>query len=218
MKHIAGTAILHTGLPRALPDVSPQLRRRLQEYIKLLREWKAVTNLISKEGLEDVWTRHIADCLQLIGLAPNARRWLDIGAGAGFPSVVIACHLAEFSNTQIHAVESDGRKCVFLREVARNLHLPLRIYNRRAESLSPDEIWPLDALTARAFATLSKTLQVAAPFLNQGAIGLFPRGKTAMSELDSINNGCYSCECVPNSSNGGGVIFVIQRRKSANPL
>jgi 16S rRNA (guanine527-N7)-methyltransferase len=168
--------------------------------------------------LEDVWIRHIADCLQLISLAPNAKHWLDIGAGAGFPSVVIACQLADFPDTRVHAVESDGRKCVFLREVARKLQLPLCVHNRRAESLSPAEIWPVDILTARAFSTLAKILDIAEPFLNEGAIAVLPRGKTTARELDDITNNCYSCECVANGSEGGGVILIVERRKLANPL
>jgi 16S rRNA (guanine527-N7)-methyltransferase len=195
------------------------VRDRLQGYIRLLHKWKSVTNLISNEGLEHVWMRHIADCLQLIGLAPNAKYWLDIGAGAGFPSVVIACQLAEVPETQIHAVESDGRRCVFLREVARELRLPLRVYNRRAETILPAELSQINALTARAFATLPKTLEIAAPFLDAGAIGLFPRGKTAVNELDDINNDCYSCQSIPNACGRGGYILVVQsRQKLANLL
>jgi 16S rRNA (guanine527-N7)-methyltransferase len=207
-----------TGLPRALPGVSRQMRDRLQEYTRLLHKWKSVTNLISGDGLEDVWLRHIADCLQLISLAPNAKCWVDIGSGAGFPSVVIACQLAELPDTQVHAVESDGRRCVFLREVARNLRLPMRVHHRRAESLSPAELPPVNALTARAFATLSKTLEVATPFLDAGAIGLFPRGKTAPNELRDINSDCYSCQSVPNACGGGGYILVVEKPKLANPL
>jgi 16S rRNA (guanine527-N7)-methyltransferase len=205
-------------LPQALPGVSLQVRERLQKYIRLLHEWKSVTNLISKNGLEEVWLRHIADCLQFVSLAPNAKGWLDIGSGAGFPSVVIACQLAELPDTHIHAVESDGRRCVFLREVARTLRLPMHVHNRRAESLSPTELPPVNALTARAFATLSRTLEIAAPFLDAGAIGLFPRGKTAVNELGDINKHCYSCQSVPNTYDGSGCILVVQRPKLANPL
>jgi 16S rRNA (guanine527-N7)-methyltransferase len=208
---------LISRLTRMLPDISPPVRARLQEYIGLLDKWRLVTNLISNEGLQDVWVRHIADCLQLIDLAPNAKCWLDIGAGAGFPSVVIACKLADLPNTQIHAVESDGRRCVFLREVARRLGLPMHVHNRRAELLTPAQLSPIDALTARAFATLSKTLQIARPFLDTGAIGLFPRGKTSERKLDEIMNDCYSRQFVPNEFSGGSIL-VIQRRKLANPL
>jgi 16S rRNA (guanine527-N7)-methyltransferase len=190
------------------------VRGLLQGYIRLLHKWKSVTNLISDEGLEHVWIRHIADCLQLSPLAPNAKHWLDIGAGAGFPSVVIACQLAELPDSQIHAVESDGRRCVFLREVARELRLPLRIYNRRAETILPAEVSPINALTARAFATFPKTLEIAKPFLDAGAIGLFPLGKTAVNELDAIKKDCYSSQSVPNACSGGGYILVVQRHKN----
>jgi 16S rRNA (guanine527-N7)-methyltransferase len=215
---VAG-GFLHNRVPPALDDVvSPKLRQRLLAYIQLLLAWSSVTNLVSKKALEDVWERHIADSLQLVDLAPNATSWLDLGAGAGFPSVVIACQLAERAGAQVHAVESDGRKCVFLREVARKLHLPLlHVHNRRAESLSYTEMWPIDALTARAFASLSKTLRIAVPFLDHGATAVLPRGRTTSRELDDVNSVCYSCECVPNGSKRG-VILIIQRRKLANPL
>jgi len=209
---------LHNAPRRTSSEISPQVLIRLQEYVKLLREWRLVTNLLSSEALDDVWFRHIEDCLVLIRLAPEAKCWLDIGAGAGLPSVVVACHLVDVQGACVYSVDSDGRKCVFLREVARRLELPLRVYNRRAESLSPAEIWPVDVLTARAFATLPKILGIAKPFVTAGAVALLQRGKTATSELDEIDNNCYSCESVPSMSGGGGTIFHIKRRKLASTI
>jgi len=209
---------LHNAPQRGLPDIPPHMLIRLQEYVRLLREWKPVTNLLSNRAFDDVWFRHIADCVPLIRLAPEATRWLDIGAGAGLPSVVVACHLADVQGACVYSVDSDRRKCVFLREVARKLRLPMRVYNRRAESLSPAEFWPVDVITARAFAALPKILGIAEPFLSAGAVALLPRGKTATGELAEIDNNCYSCEPVPNMSGGDGVIFHITRRKLASTI
>jgi 16S rRNA (guanine527-N7)-methyltransferase len=204
--------------PDSLIEVSPRTLLRLKKYVGLLREWNLVTNLLSTEGLDNIWSRHIADCLQLLPLAADSKHWLDIGTGAGFPSVVVACQLADTPNARIHSVDSDGRKCVFLREVARQLELPLQVYNRRAESLTPSEIWPVDILTSRAFASLPNILHIAGSFLDAGAVALLLRGKSAASELDEIDNSCYLAECLPSESGGGGMIFRIKRRTLAKSI
>jgi 16S rRNA G527 N7-methylase RsmG len=92
----------------------------------------------------------------------------------------------------------------------------LRVYNRRAEALTPSEIWPIDILTSRAFASLPKILSAADTFLSAGAIALLLRGRSAASELDEIDDNCYSAERFPSESGGGGFIFRIKRRTSAN--
>ena len=98
---------------------SPEIQRRLIAYVELLDKWRNVTNLMSAASFDAIWTRHIEDCLQLSYLAPSALRWLDIGTGAGLPGLIIAIQLADIPGALIDCVESDARKCAFLRETAR---------------------------------------------------------------------------------------------------
>ncbi len=126
-----------------------------------------------------VWVRHIADSAQLIALAPAAKRWLDMGSGAGFPGLVLAIQLADVPGAIVHCIESDQRKCAFLREAARATGAAARIHPIRVEVIEPDALGPVDAVTARAFAPLPLTLKLARPWIERGAIAVFPRGESS---------------------------------------
>ena len=103
----------------ALIPVSRETEARLDRYLALLREWQAKTNLIAPSTLPKLWTRHVADTLQLLKLAPSAKTWADFGSGGGFPGVVLACALAETSGAMVHLIERNGKKAAFLREALR---------------------------------------------------------------------------------------------------
>src|SRR5262245_35908813 len=102
----------------ALVPVSRETLARLDRFVATLLTWQRRINLIAPATVREIWTRHVADSLQLLALAPTARVWLDLGSGGGFPGLVIACALAETSGTRVHLVESNGKKAAFLREAA----------------------------------------------------------------------------------------------------
>src|SRR5881275_2321252 len=108
----------------ALTPVSRETEARLDRYVALLLEWQAKTNLVAPSTLATLWTRHIADSLQLLALAPSAKVWLDLGSGGGFPGVVLACALAETPGTIVHLVERNAKKAAFLREALRVTSTP----------------------------------------------------------------------------------------------
>jgi 16S rRNA (guanine527-N7)-methyltransferase len=152
-------------------------------FIEVLDRWRLKTNLISNSTFPSVWTRHIADSAQLIALAPRAKRWVDMGSGAGFPGLVIAIHLADVPGAIVHCIESDGRKCAFLREAARATGAAAIIHPVRVEAIEPESLGPVDAVTARAFAPLPLTLKLARPWMERGAIAVFPRGESAKDQI-----------------------------------
>ena len=130
-----------------------------------------------------LWTRHIANSLQLIALAPRAQIWVDLGSGGGFPGLVIACALAETPGAQVHLVESNAKKAAFLREAARLTGAPAVIHAERIADFvrhAPDRV---DVVTARALAPLAELLAEAYPLLKSGAVGLFPKGQDVAAEL-----------------------------------
>jgi 16S rRNA (guanine527-N7)-methyltransferase len=170
----------------ALVPITPEIEASLAIYVELLGRWRKITNLISEASFADVWTRHIADSAQLLALAPEARRWVDLGSGAGFPGMVIAIQLAGVSDAQVHCLESDQRKCAFLREVARATGAPAEIHAARIESIDPGSLAPVDAVTARAFAPLPRLLELARVWIAQGAVGVFPRGRSAETQLETV--------------------------------
>src|SRR6202022_193903 len=102
-----------------LTPVSRETAARLDRYVDLLLEWQAKTNLVAPSTLPNLWTRHIADSLQLLTLAPSAKVWVDLGSGGGFPGVVLACALAETPGAMVHLVERNAKKAAFLREALR---------------------------------------------------------------------------------------------------
>src|SRR5215475_10431241 len=137
-----------------LTPVSRETEERLDRFVELLLAWQKTTHLISPSTIPTLWTRHVADSLQLIDLAPTARLWVDLGSGGGFPGVVIACVLAETPGARIHLVESNTRKAAFLREAARVTGAPAVIEAMRIEKFVANFSPVPDVLTARALLPL----------------------------------------------------------------
>ncbi|HEY1707595.1 MAG TPA: RsmG family class I SAM-dependent methyltransferase, partial [Rhizomicrobium sp.] len=72
-------------------SVSRETLGHLKLYIGVLREWNAQHNLVSAGSLADVWRRHVWDCAQIARYVPaDAKTLADLGAGAGFPGLVLA--------------------------------------------------------------------------------------------------------------------------------
>src|SRR5215475_10457579 len=99
-----------------LVPVSRETRERLDRFVELLLMWQRTVNLVAPSTVPHLWTRHVADSLQLLDLARDARVWIDLGSGGGFPGLAIACALAERPATCVHLVESNLKKAAFLRE------------------------------------------------------------------------------------------------------
>jgi 16S rRNA (guanine527-N7)-methyltransferase len=167
----------------ALIPVSRETSARLDRFVALLIAWQAHTNLIARSTIPVIWTRHIADSLQLLDLAPHAKVWADLGSGAGFPGIVIACALADTEGAKVHLVESIGKKVAFLREAAQVTGAPAVVHATRIEDFVDKAPESIDVVTARALAPLPKLLALAYPLLKKGALGLFPKGQDVASEL-----------------------------------
>jgi len=167
---------------RAAFDVSRETMARLERHLTLLERWNPRINLVSRTTLPDAWSRHVADSAQLWRLRPpDARLWLDLGSGAGFPGLVIAALAAEASpGLLVRLVESDQRKAAFLREAARAAGLGVEVLDARVESLPPQGA---DVVSARALAPLAALLPMLEKHRRPGGIGLFPKGGTVHKEI-----------------------------------
>jgi 16S rRNA (guanine527-N7)-methyltransferase len=166
-----------------LVPVSRETISRLDRFVELLIAWQQHTNLIARSTMPTLWTRHVADSLQLIGLAPDALVWADLGSGAGFPGLVVACAIAETEGAHVHLVESIGKKATFLREAVRVTGAPATVHATRIEDFVDKRPESLDVVTARALAPLPELLGIAYPLLKRGALGLFPKGQDVAVEL-----------------------------------
>src|SRR5262249_56933551 len=120
----------------ALTPVSRETLERLDRFVALLLAWQRTTSLIAPSTVTHLWTRHVADSLQLLDLAPHARIWVDLGAGGGFPGLVIACALAGRPDVQVHLVESNTKKAAFLREAQRITEAPANVHVARIEDFA----------------------------------------------------------------------------------
>ncbi len=167
----------------ALMPVSRETSVRLDRFVALLLAWQEHTNLIARSTMPVIWTRHIADSLQLLDLAPQAKVWADLGSGAGFPGIVIACALADTPGARVHLVESIGKKATFLREAVEVTGAPAIVHAIRIEDFVDKAPESIDVVTARALAPLPKLLPLAYPLLKKGALGLFLKGQDVASEL-----------------------------------
>jgi 16S rRNA (guanine527-N7)-methyltransferase len=167
----------------ALTPVSRETAERLDRFVELLLSWQQRMNLIASSTEAQVWTRHVADSLQLLALAPQARVWVDLGSGGGFPGLVIACALAETEGAQVHLVESSTKKAAFLREAGRVTGAPVSVHASRIDEFVASAPQAVDVVTARALAPMGKLLAHAYPLLKKGAFGLFPKGQDVDREL-----------------------------------
>jgi 16S rRNA (guanine527-N7)-methyltransferase len=198
----------------ALVPVSRETTERLDRFAALLLDWQSRMNLIAASTVTTLWTRHIADSLQLLALAPQARKWADLGSGAGFPGVPIACALAGEGRTEVHLIESNQKKAAFLREAVRVTGAPAVVHAERVADFARAFHGDLDAITARALAPLPKLLSIAYPLLKKGAQGLFPKGQDVEAELTQATK-CWSIQgaLVPSRTDPKSRIVMIREAK-----
>ncbi|MGY4283241.1 16S rRNA (guanine527-N7)-methyltransferase [Bradyrhizobium sp. LM2.7] len=166
-----------------LAPISRETEARLDRYIGLLREWQAKTNLVAPSTLPQLWTRHIADSLQLVDLAPSAKRWADLGSGGGFPGVVLACAMTGTAGASVHLVERIAKKAAFLREAIRVTASPGVVHLAEIGDSVDRITGPVDCVTARALAPLHQLIGFAEPLMRQGAKALFLKGQDVEAEL-----------------------------------
>ncbi len=162
-----------------LAGASPERMADLEAFRLRLIEANAVMNLVGPDSLPDFWNRHAWDSAQLLDLAPEARTWADLGAGAGFPGVVLAILSKERPDAYVWLIDSLQKRCRFLQVVVDALGLPATVVWGRAEA----QTLKVDVVTARAVAPLEKLLGYAQPYLQRGAQGLFLKGEKAEAEL-----------------------------------
>ena len=192
---------------QALTGASDAQMADLERFREMLEAGNAVMNLVGPATLPDFWNRHAWDSAQLLRLAPSARTWADLGAGAGFPGLVLAILFKDVPGATVHLVESMAKRCRFLTSVSDALALPVVIHNMRAEDLS----MTVDIVTARACAPMSRLLGYARPYLKRGATGLFLKGQDVVSELeDATTSWKFSSRLIESLSDPRGRIVEVK--------
>jgi 16S rRNA (guanine527-N7)-methyltransferase len=191
-------------------NVSAQALRRLESFVALLIEWQRKTNLIAPSTLPEIWSRHVADSLQLLDLAPDAKTWIDLGSGGGFPGLVIACSLEP--PALVHLVESNMKKAAFLREAVRVTGVPAQVHAQRIEDFAKTFQGPVDVVTARALAPMPKLFDLIEPFVKKGAKGLLLKGQDVEAELtESSKYWKVQADLIPSKTDPAGRIVVLRQ-------
>lgn len=205
----AGGPELLTGLP----SVSRETLGRLALYADLLQRWQARINLVGPATLPDLWQRHMLDSAQLMAHLPASVGTLilaDIGSGAGFPGLVLAALGVGQSGGHVHLIESDTRKCAFLREVGRVMGLPaVTVHNRRIEAAALPPL--VDCVTARALAPLDQLLVYTRRLLRPGGTALFLKGESWQAEVAAaqVAGHTFTFHAHPSITQFGAVILAV---------
>jgi 16S rRNA (guanine527-N7)-methyltransferase len=193
----------------ALTPVSRETEARLDRYVALLLEWQAKTNLVAPSTLPELWTRHIADSLQLLILAPNAKVWIDLGSGGGFPGIVLASALAEIPDAAVHLVERNAKKAAFLREALRVTGARGTVHLADIGDIVERISGPVDCVTARALAPLHQLIGFAEPLVRKGATALFLKGQDVETELTEATK-YWTIQPQLHSSRTGGGGWIVE--------
>lgn len=191
-------------------NVSRETLERLRRYADTLIKWQNSINLVAPDSLKDLWRRHMLDSAQLgAHLPPQAKCLVDLGSGAGFPGLV----LAVLGTPNVHLIEVDARKCVFLAEAARAAGLtpgqnPV-IHRARIEDVAGIHA---GVVTARACAPLERLLGYAEPFLAPDTLCLFLKGGRVEEELTAAEKTWRMVvERIPSLSDASGTILRIRQ-------
>ncbi|MBM2716126.1 16S rRNA (guanine(527)-N(7))-methyltransferase RsmG [Mesorhizobium caraganae] len=204
-----------TSLQEAAGPVSRETFERLVAFQQLFLKWNRSINLAAPSTLDDVWGRHILDSAQLARIAPEAKRWADLGSGGGFPGLVLAFLLVERDGASIDLVESNRKKASFLQAVIGQFGLPARVVARRIDDsyalVSTPEI-----VTARALAALPALLDLSAPWLTKGSRALFHKGRDYRAEVEeSTHRWAFDLVEHPSMTDAHGVILEVTDLRAA---
>ncbi len=192
-------------------NVSRETLDRLQLYAALLVKWQKSINLVGNSTLDDLWRRHFLDSAQLAsiisGNAGEHPLCVDMGAGGGFPGLVLAA--MGVGNWTL--IESDTRKCVFLNEVVRQCEISATIRHQRVEGI---EDLQADIVTARAFAPLDRLLAYSEPIMKEGGTAIFPKGQRHQTEILAAKaEWSFDLTEYDSATDEDGKILIIQKVK-----
>lgn len=163
-------------------DVSRETIEKLKQFEALVRKWNPKINLVSKSSLDNLWSRHIVDSIQVIRTLNPKGKWVDLGSGGGFPGLVVALFAStELPDLTVTLIESDQRKAAFLRNAARECQATCTVLSKRIEQVEPQ---CADILSARALADLAKLLEFSERHLKPDGTALFPKGITWEKEVE----------------------------------
>jgi len=202
---IAAVAPYTARLTRSVESVAADL----ESYAELLRKWQRIQNLVSRETLTELWSRHMADSLQaLTRIAETDSSFIDLGSGGGFPAIPIATALKGRAHYLL--VEPTTRKVSFLRTVARELGLDVKVESRRIEQIDPRETFVPDVITSRALANLATLCEMMLPFFGPNTRAILHKGREHVEELQQASTGfAFNVLVTRSDTDPNGVLLEL---------
>lgn len=190
-------------------DVSRETFERLEAYVALIEKWNPKINLVSKSSLPEIWDRHIWDSAQIFDIAVEGSVWADFGSGGGLPGIVLAIFAKELRpDTQFYLVESDQRKCAFLRNAVREIGLNVKVHAERIEVLDPIGA---SVISARALTDLNGLLEFVERHSAKNGVAILPKGETWEKEiLQAQENWSFEYEEITSKTNNDAAILKIK--------
>jgi 16S rRNA (guanine527-N7)-methyltransferase len=196
-------------------NVSRETMGDLSKMVELLIKWNKTINLVGKSTTDCIWARHILDSAQMWSLRPdNLKTWVDLGSGGGFPALVLAIlGKTQTPGVCFHMIESDARKCAYLRNVSRETSLNTKIHTARIEK---SEVIMADVVSARALASVDMLLSLSQKFLTDSAFCLFLKGQACDKEEEKARESwIFQSEKTKSISDDTGSILKIWNIKRA---
>lgn len=189
-------------------EILKESQFELQQFVEFVLRWQRTINLIAPLTIPDIWERHVVDSAQLMEYIPNdARVLVDMGSGGGFPGVVLAIINKVINGPieQFVLVESDVKKCIFLREAARVFMLPITVMNKRLEDIRLENV---DVVTARALKSVEELFILGQGVISEKTICLFLKGERVDEEL-ALNTHKCCIEKIPSKTHKKSCILKI---------
>lgn len=155
----------------------------LIQYVLLIDKWNKVHNLTAIREPLNMVTLHLLDSLSVLKYVQlsYAKTLLDVGAGAGLPSIPLAICLPDLQVTAIDAVQ---KKASFMRQVKGELQLDnFQVLAGRVESVKPDALF--DVVISRAFSDIGLFISLTKHLLTMDGQWLAMKGVIPLQELES---------------------------------
>ena len=172
-------------------ELTDRQKNQFERYFELLVEWNEKINLTAITEKNEVYLKHFYDSIApvLQGLIDNQElKLLDIGAGAGFPSLPMKIIYPQLDVT---IIDSLNKRINFLKLLAEELELDkVRFYHGRAEDFAQGKAFraQFDLVTARAVARMQVLSELTIPYLKVGGKLLALKASNAPEELDEAKN------------------------------
>lgn len=175
---------LHNRLVKVTQSsITSDMLDKLEVYVDLIKQWQKHINLISSNDIDNIWERHIVDSAQLSFYHKEAKIWADIGAGCGFPSIILAILTPKEAVKEFRLIEKNFKKTTFLAHVNKQLDLPIKIINQDVNKL---EWYDCDIITARGFSSLMTIIDSLQRIKNDQTKFIFLKGKKIQQEIDEL--------------------------------